>query len=61
MDENILEDYFKTYVELVITMPTDALLLTWINFNPGMDNQSHAQHGVGQNYLSISQSSVKRA
>ena len=29
------------------------LLLTWFNFNPSMDNQSHAQSSVGWNYLSI--------
>ena len=27
--------------------------LTWMNFNPNMDEQSHTQWSVGWNYLSI--------
>ena len=37
----------------VLTDPCqEALLLTWINFDISMDNQSHAQLSVGWNYLS---------
>ena len=40
-------------VHLLLVLYPGLLLLTWFNFNPGMDKQSHANKGVGWNYLSI--------
>ena len=43
----------KLYICMKFTRSSEPLLLTWINFNPSIDKQSHAQLSVGLNYLSI--------
>ena len=48
---------FTTYRLLYasVKIHQGPLLLTWFNFNPDMDKQSHGQQSMGWNHLSITE------